>query len=340
MASTSSEDAAQDDNWTANCVFALPELWGIIAEKSGLVGAWRLTGVCRASREGAKVWLRTLPGVVVCGGRKRGWTGIPTNDVWSLDLATLQWAPMPALVEARSGHACCAVRGSLVILGGSSSDQHLVVQDVHAPSASVEMLSPEGGEFVNLPPLSRGDIEATSALAVEESDSAVGQVILLGGVTRAVSTVHLDDSTVHLVDLATGECTPHPPPLLHPLVATSAARLPDGRIVFFGYNGASLTRLVAVLQPPDQGDLEHVSTWKPLPLLSLHHSGGRGCVLSDGRFAVLGGQTHLISPSCEALTFADNDGSHWDPPTHVHRTEAVCMRGCRRMRHRRGRGVF
>ena len=34
----------------ANCVFALPELWDIIAEHSGLVGAWRLTGVCRASR--------------------------------------------------------------------------------------------------------------------------------------------------------------------------------------------------------------------------------------------------------------------------------------------------
>jgi hypothetical protein len=35
------------------------ELWGIIAEHSGFVGAWRLTGVCVASREGAKEWLRT-----------------------------------------------------------------------------------------------------------------------------------------------------------------------------------------------------------------------------------------------------------------------------------------
>jgi hypothetical protein len=42
-----------------------PELWALIAEHSGLVGAWRLTGVCKAAREGAKFWLRTLPGLVV-----------------------------------------------------------------------------------------------------------------------------------------------------------------------------------------------------------------------------------------------------------------------------------
>jgi hypothetical protein len=31
------------------------------------VGAWRLTGVCAAARVGAKEWLRTLPGLVLCG---------------------------------------------------------------------------------------------------------------------------------------------------------------------------------------------------------------------------------------------------------------------------------
>jgi hypothetical protein len=47
---------------------ALPEFWALVAEHSGLAGAWRLTGVCVAAREGAKEWLRTLPGLVVCGG--------------------------------------------------------------------------------------------------------------------------------------------------------------------------------------------------------------------------------------------------------------------------------
>jgi hypothetical protein len=42
----------------ASHVFARPELWALIAEHSGFMGAWRLTGVCRASREGAKERLR------------------------------------------------------------------------------------------------------------------------------------------------------------------------------------------------------------------------------------------------------------------------------------------
>jgi hypothetical protein len=54
--------------WAVSRAFALPEFWALVAEHSGLAGAWRLTGVCRASRVGAKVWLRTLPGLVMCGG--------------------------------------------------------------------------------------------------------------------------------------------------------------------------------------------------------------------------------------------------------------------------------
>jgi hypothetical protein len=45
----------------ASRVTTLPKLWALVAEHSGLVGAWRLTGVCTAAREGAKEWLRTLP---------------------------------------------------------------------------------------------------------------------------------------------------------------------------------------------------------------------------------------------------------------------------------------
>jgi hypothetical protein len=61
VAAEANEVAAQYEaamSWAVLCVFALPELWGIIAEHSGFVGAWRLTRVCRASREGAKEWLR------------------------------------------------------------------------------------------------------------------------------------------------------------------------------------------------------------------------------------------------------------------------------------------
>jgi hypothetical protein len=95
------------------------------------------------------------------------------RDVLRLDLATLRWEPMPALVTAREDPACCAVRGTLVVLGGETP-----VEDVDPISSEVEILS--SGAFVDLPPLSRGGITDAAAIEVDERDSAAGQVLLLG----------------------------------------------------------------------------------------------------------------------------------------------------------------
>ena len=81
--------------WAASRVTALPEFWGLVAEHSGLAGAWRLTGVCRASRVGAKEWLRTLRRLVVCGGHVTGGEGC-TREVWRLNLGELRWERMSA----------------------------------------------------------------------------------------------------------------------------------------------------------------------------------------------------------------------------------------------------
>ena len=106
------------DDWAAYRVFALSEMWCLIARHSGLVGAWRLTGVCTAARAGAKEWLRKLPGIVVCGGRTGRLWGASTSEVWRLDLGTLRWERLPDLTSGRLAHACCAVRGGVVVLGG------------------------------------------------------------------------------------------------------------------------------------------------------------------------------------------------------------------------------
>jgi hypothetical protein len=106
-------------NRVTSRVVALPEFWTLVAEHSGLVGAWRLTGVCVAAREGAKAWLRTLPGLVVCGGQTAG--GEITSGVWRLDLGELRWERMSDLALARGKHACCAVRGGVVVLGGQDT---------------------------------------------------------------------------------------------------------------------------------------------------------------------------------------------------------------------------
>jgi hypothetical protein len=302
-------------NWAAPLVAALPEMWALVAEHSGLVGAWRLTGVCRASREGAKEFLNTLPGLVVCGGSSQG--GVARDEVWRLDLATLRWGPMPALVTGRYGPACCAVRGTLVVLGGVTS--------AYDRTLRVEVLSSEEGAFVDLPALSCGGIWGAAAIAVEESESAAGQVLLLGGATQgAVST------TVHLVDLATGVCTPGRPDLLRSRYLFTAAGMPGGGIVCAG--GVSAGSSAEMWGPPVQGAADAAWTWSQLPAMSVGRRGCRGCVMSHGRFAVLSGRsTGGVTSSCEALAIGD-DGEHWVPmmPMHDSRSSFACaaVAGC------------
>jgi hypothetical protein len=294
-----------------------PEVWALVAKRRGVVGAWQLMRVCKASRAGAKEFLSTLPGLVVCGGGG----GASLSDVWRLDLVTMRWKPMPALVTGRFMHSCCAVRGSLVVLGGKTAGGVL--------TASVEMLSSpeeEGAAFVDLPPLSRGVIRGAAAIAVNESDSAAGQVLLLGGVDDSMTFL----STVQLVDLATGECAPQNN-LLHERAYSAAGRLPDGRVVCAGAIGDNQS--AEVWGPPEQGASDAAWTWTELPAMSARRYGCCGCVMSDGRFAVLGGRSNAGVPtsSCEALVF-DDGVAHWAslPPMHDAREDFACgaVAGC------------
>jgi hypothetical protein len=128
-------------------------------------------------------------------------------------------------------------------------------------------------------------------------------------------------STVQLVDLATGACVPQND--LHPRAYPAAGRLPDGRIVCAGGIGGDA--LAEVWGPATHGAADAAWTWRALPLMSDEHgheherSGCRGCVMSDGRFAVLGGEgfSHGDATSCEALSFDDGD-AHWVPLSPLH----------------------
>jgi hypothetical protein len=319
---------AYDDRPPAARVLALPELWVIVAEHSGVVGAWRLMGVCRASREGAKEWLRTLPGLVVCGGHT---TGASTSEAWKLDLGKLQWERMASLTRGRHGHACCAVRGGVVVLGGVAQGQ----EGRRERTASVETLGCDSVGFV-LPLLSCGPLAASAAVAIDESESDQGQVLLLGGQTQDGQS----SAAVHKVDLATGVCTLQPPLLSQHgvLAACTAARLADGRIVCVGKNGnASLQGTAQILEPPPpaHGSPSEASwQWRYLPGMSFGREFVGSCVLSDGRFAVFGGatgNTYTPTASCEVLTL-DGDIARWDPlpPMHEARHAFACaaIGGC------------
>ena len=185
----------------------------------------------------------------------------------------------------------------------------------------------EGTAFVDLPPLSCGGMCGAATIAVDESDSAAGQVLLSGG---------RDDngevSTVQLVDLATGACAQQPD-LLHPRGNLAAGRLPDGRVFCAGGLGDDESESSAEMWgPPVQGAPGAAWTWRQLPAMSVERYGCRGCVMSNGRFAVLGGSNNggVATSSCEALV-VDGD-AHLEPlpPMHTWRSYFACgtVAGC------------
>ena len=91
--------------------------------------------------------------------------------------------------------------------------------------------------------------------------------------------------------------------------------------------------LAEVWAPPEQGAADAAWSWRDLPAMSVGRYGCSGCVMSDGRFAVLGGMSNNNVPtsSCEALTNDDGD-AHWValPPMHEARAYFECgaVAGC------------
>jgi hypothetical protein len=140
---------------------------------------------------------------------------------------------------------------------------------------------------------------------------------------------------VHLVDLATGVCTPARPDLLLPRDGFAAERMPDGRIVCVGgYVPSSVASSGdEVYGPPASGAPDAAWSWRQLPEMSVGRYGGRGCVMSDGRFAVLGGWRHTPddTPSCEASVTSEHT-EHREPlpPMHDSRSGFACeaVAGC------------
>jgi hypothetical protein len=275
---------------------------------------------------------------------RRGSTHESSRAAWRLDLGEMRWEHVADLLRKRCNHACCAVRGSVVVLGGGSDDDVEPYEPGSSGNtASVEVLrydSEADGEYVveALPPLSCGAWNDGVAIAIDESEGELGQVLMIGGCDWGASITE----AVYKVDLATGACTPQEP-LQYGREQFAGARLADGRVVCAGgvslfdddgyYGESSPCRLAEIYEPPEQGAPSQLWRWRELPFMSAHRSGCAGCVLSDGRFAVFGGlndDNYYVS-SCEVLTL-DGDNERWEPlpPMHEDRAGFACaaVGGC------------
>ena len=246
-----------------------------------------------------------------------------TKQVWRLDLGTLQWERLPDLSRARSRHACCAVRGDVVVIGG--------LDVVDNELATVEVL--RGGDsssnsqgalsWSDVRPLSCSPRRASAALAIDENESEEGMVLLLGGMNK--NNEMLND--VVQVDLATGACS-NQAPLFRRRGYFAASRMPDGRVVCAG--GIFLSS-AEIFEPPEDGSTDGAWRWRELPDMSAPRQGPAGCVMSDGRFAVFGGksvenidQTTRLS-SCEVLCLDGHERWESLPDMLEPRSYFVCV---------------
>ena len=250
----------------------------------------------------------------MCGGI----TGrAETREVWRLGLERLRWGRLPDLTVARRDHACCVVRGGTLVALGGRGDHITPGGGPDSITASVEVQDTRAaGDAAlsrELPRLSCGPFSEGSALAVDESESESGQVLLLGGLfeTPGGPRRFMVTNKVWSVDLATGLCTPQPP-LRWERYGFAAARLPGGRVVCAGgdHLGWAASGRSVEMWEPTRG------AWRDLPEMSTGHFDAAGCFLSDGRFAILGGSSddnpdkEPVS-SCEALAL---DGTErWEP---------------------------
>jgi hypothetical protein len=125
-----------------------------------------------------------------------------------------------------------------VVVLGCVAPRVGITQGLNVLTSRVEILLKGARAFVELPPLSCGAIYDTTAIAVDETHSASGQVCLLGGYQNGTAT-----SSVRLVDLATGICT-RQADLLNTRSHFAAARLPDGGIACAGGGGETPTAYV------------------------------------------------------------------------------------------------
>ena len=147
----------------------------------------------------------------------------------------------------------------------------------------------------------------------------MGKVLSLGGVERLAQTL----ADVRLVDLATGTCTTQPNHMLHgPRYKFAAGQLKDGRIVCAGGEGFASGTSAEVYGPPALGAPDAPWTWTELHPMSVQRHGCCGCVISDGRFVVLGGlSTFGVTTLCESLQVFDaHAAAHWDYMAPMHET--------------------
>jgi hypothetical protein len=247
------------------------------AEVWGVVGLWRLRGVCRAFRRWAQAELSLLPRLVAVGGITQDSSSkwVATASVEALDLSTMCWSAagcMPSLPDPRAAHSVsCSADGRVAVccgynFGGANRMDHL-------RSTALQWL-PGTAVWSALPDLPAGRAGAASVLLLD------GRTMLIGGGSgpQALASV--------LVLAADGSGWSDLPQLTGVRLGAAAALLPDGKVLVAG--GRSGSAADTALNTAELWD-PATQKWTALPLMAHKRAHAAACVLPSGRVAVVGG---------------------------------------------------
>jgi hypothetical protein len=255
--------------------FMQAEVWGVL-------GLWRLRGVCRAFRGWARAQLSAMQRVVAVGGLVRDRSvkprprSVATSSVESLDLSTMRWSAagcMPPLPVPRVFHSVsCSADGRVVVCSGYNHGGDDMV--LHLMSTALQWL-PGTGTWSALPGLPG---ERNGAASVELPD---GRTMLIGGFSnggQALASV--------LVLAADGSGWSDLPLLMTVRGYPAVALLPDGKVLVAGGQSGS-----AVDTALNTAELWDPATQKRTALPPMVHkrSCAATCELPSGRVAVVGG---------------------------------------------------
>ena len=266
-------------------MFMRAELWGV-------VGLWRLRGVCRAFRRWATERLSSLPRVVAVGGQVTDRSVTPpvhlaTRSVVSLDLSTLRWSAagcMPRLPDPRGCHSTsCGVDGRVVVCCGWNIGH---TPKRHLRSTALQWL-PGTSEWTALPDLPARRMNVASVRLHD------GRTMVIGGKTEHTATLQQPNQplTSVIVLAADGSGWSDLPPLSVARHALAAALLPDGKVLVAG-GTTGVPPYDTCWTVTDSAELWDPATqaWTALPPMAHARYGPVACVLPSGRVAVLGGR--------------------------------------------------
>jgi hypothetical protein len=239
-----------------------------ILRSLSVVALWRLRRVSRSFRRWGTDALAAMPRPVMVGGATE--SGAEFGRVAALDMSSMRWSSdiaVPSLPQPRSCHAMCRLpTGEITVVGAACCN-------------TACRWRPGSDSWEALP---RMGTPRESAVAVALGD---GRVLVAGGSDH--DDICLASAEVLAAD---GSSWSAVAPMHTARYGAVGGLLPGGRVIVAGgsKNDPDDDDGIVYLATAELWDPE-TNVWTELPPMTEAREDAAGCVLPDGRFAVVGG---------------------------------------------------